>query len=305
MKHIKWRQHNGYTIANDNHYDIIKCKTCKFNHVVPIPTTKVLQKVYSDKYYTVEKPFYIKSYLKDKKWWNAIYEDRFKTIEKYLGKKTGRLLDIGSGPGLFLAYGEKRGWRAKGIEPSKKAYAYSKKVLRLDVENIFLEKKTAKKLGKFDAIHMGEVLEHLPDPGYIVELIKEMLNPGGILTVVTPNDFNPVQKTLQKLAYRSWWVKPPYHLNYFCHNSLKELVKRKGFKVMNVSTTFPIDFFLLMGENYINNGKKGRRVHALRKKFDLNLIETGNANLRSRIYNQLAKINIGRETVLYAKKQKT
>ena len=44
-----------------------------------------------------------------------------------------RLLDIGSGPGLFLKVAESRGLEAVGIEPSTEAYKYSRKKYKCKV----------------------------------------------------------------------------------------------------------------------------------------------------------------------------
>lgn len=41
--------------------------------------------------------------------------------------------------------------------------------------------------GRFDAIEMGFVLEHVDDPSEVVRRFREFLNPGGVLFVAVPN----------------------------------------------------------------------------------------------------------------------
>lgn len=250
-----------------------------------------------------EKPFYIDQYLEDKAWWDAVYAERYDVLEGHLGQRQGTILDVGSGPGLFLALGRTRGWSVKGVEPSIKASDYSQRVLGLDVKNIFLDAKTAPTLGQFDVVNMGEVLEHLSDPAGMLRLVKSLIKKDGLLTLVVPNDFNPLQLILRDhLGFKPWWVAPPHHLNYFSHESLKALVERLGFEVLHMASTFPIDIFLMMGKNYIGNDPLGREVHGLRKTLDQNLFDSGATELRRKLYGAFADLGLGREIVLYARK---
>lgn len=293
--------HEGPVCQVVDGFSVIDCEHCGFRHVVPLPTAHELETIYSHEYYTQEKPLYIERYLEDKTWWNGVYAERYEALEKYLGG-TGSILDVGSGPGLFLALGRNRGWSVKGIEPSLKAAEYSRGVLELDIENIFLDADTAPTLGQFDVVNMGEVLEHLPDPAGMLEIARGLLRKDGLLTLVVPNDFNPLQLILRDhLGFSPWWVAPPHHLNYFSHESLKGLVERLGFKVLHMESTFPIDMFLMMGKNYIGNDALGREVHGLRKVFDQNLF-AGGGDLRRKLYGAFADLEMGREIVLYASK---
>ena len=213
------------------------------------------------------------------------------------------MLDIGSGPGFFLLNGQSRGWNVKGIEPSELAAEHSRK-LGVSVTNKFFSKETATGLGKFDAINMSEVLEHIPNPAVLLSLVREQLNEDGMLCVVVPNDFNPFQLALRDhLGFKPWWVAPPHHINYFNFNSLQHLVERSGFEVVYKEATFPIDMFLLMGDNYIGNDDEGRVCHGKRKMMELNLSNAGMTNVKRMLYSGLAEAGLGREVVLFARKR--
>ena len=57
---------------------------------------------------------------------------------------------------------------------------------------------------------MSEVLEHLPDPAGLLRTCHGLLEPGGLVTISVPNDFNPFQQALQDhLGFEPWWVAPP------------------------------------------------------------------------------------------------
>ena len=295
--------HAGAHLETVGSFDVIECEHCHFKHVLPIPTAKELETLYSHEYYSTEKPLYIERYLEDKEWWDAVYAARYEKLEKYLACTRRNILDVGSGPGLFLKLGEQRGWTTMGLEPSKKAKDYSKNILKLNILECFLNSETAKTLGKFDAINMGEVLEHLSDPRGMLKIAFDMLEDGGVLSLIVPNDFNPFQKILREnCGFEPWWVAPPHHLNYFNTASLCDLVKSVGFKVAYTENTFPIDIFLLMGKNYVNNDGLGREVHELRKSFDLNLLKK-NTNLKIKnIYQNFGELGVGREIFLIAQR---
>lgn len=295
--------HSGIVEQTAEGFSVIYCERCRFRHVVPLPTSKELETIYAHDYYSLEKPFYIERYIEDKDWWDAVYADRYDVLERFLGDKKGSILDVGSGPGLFLSLGRARGWHVKGIEPSHKAAEYSRQVLNLDIEKIFLGPDTAPKLGHYDVVSMGEVLEHLPNPLEMLHTARDLIKTDGLLTLVVPNDFNPLQIILRdQLGFKPWWVAPPHHLNYFTHESLKELVKLAGFEILQVDSTFPIDIFLMMGKNYIGNDSLGREMHQLRKSFDLNLLKGMDHSLRTKLYSAFAELGLGREIVLYARR---
>ena len=295
--------HHGELIESSNNFDIIECFECGFKHVTPIPTNDELEEIYSHDYYTTEKPFYIEHYLEDKEWWDIVYTDRYEIFEKNLPANSRKLLDIGSGPGLFLNLGKDRGWRVKGIEPSTQAAAYSKDVLKLDVEEVFFDEASAKNLGTYDVINMGEVLEHLPDPKSILDLAHRTLNEGGLICLIVPNDFNPFQELLREsVGFKPWWIAPPHHINYFNQKSLTSLAEVCGFEVVHKETTFPIDMFLLAGQDYINDGDLGRKCHGLRKQFEINLSKSANKELWRKLYSGFASAGVGREIVVIARK---
>ena len=265
MKEIlikKWQGHEGRVVASVNEFDVIECQQCGFKHVVALPTEVELEQAYRHEYYSKEKPLYIDRYREDLEWWNTVYTHRYEIFEQHLQVNQRTILDIGSGPGFFILNGKNRGWKVKGIEPSYEATQHSL-ALGLDVENIFFTDKTAPLIGHFDAINLGEVLEHIPDPTAMLNMAHKQLNTGGMICVVVPNDFNPFQMILhEQKGFDPWWVAPPHHINYFNLASLTRLVSRCGFNVVHQESTFPIDLFLLMGDNYIGHTDVGRACHS-------------------------------------------
>ena len=299
---IAWQDHVGEPLDAANGFTVIDCHTCRFKHIVPVPTPAELEHVYGHEYYATEKPLYIQRHLEDREWLDLVYAERYDAFERLLGAGRRRLLDVGSGPGLFLKHGAERGgWQVRGIEPASQAVAHSRG-LGLDVTQGFLGADTAASLGRFDVVHMNEVLEHLPDPRAMLGLVHDLLDPGGLVALMVPNDYSPFQAALRDACGMApWWVAPPHHVNYFDVASIQRLLAER-FAVVSVETSFPIDLFLLMGDNYVGDDQLGRACHAKRKQFELALARADKSALRQEMYRRLAGLGIGRDVFVIARR---
>ena len=73
-------------------------------------------------------------------------------------------------------------------------------------------------------------MEHVHEPWVYLKKIKESLNPGGILIIALPNYHSTDAK-----RYKEYWAAydTPRHLYHFNHNSLKNLMKEKGFNLIS------------------------------------------------------------------------
>ena len=84
----------------------------------------------------------------------------FGRILDLIGKRidTGKLLDIGSGCGFFLASAQKRGWKVRGIEHSIQSAEVAQRQYSLDIYNGTLQEYDEN--GEFDVITFINVLDH-------------------------------------------------------------------------------------------------------------------------------------------------
>jgi SAM-dependent methyltransferase len=227
--------------------------------------------------------------------------DRLDALARLLPANRRRLLDIGSGPGFFVKTAQEQGWKAEGIEPSRQAATHARD-MGLTITEGFFGRETAKHLGPFDAVHMNNMLEHVPNPVALVQAARDLLEPGGALCVGVPNDFSPLQNAAAASGLAQWWIAPPHHLNYFDFDSLTRLLTRLGLRVAERHTSFPMEAFLLMGDDYTADPALGRACHNRRKRFDLALEHAGLGQLRRRFYCALAELGLGREAVVIAVK---
>lgn len=297
-----WDEHSGREADVAGEFTVIECESCLFSHVIPLPTPEQLREIYEHEYYTQEKPLYLERMEEDRDWWNLCYQDRYETFEKLLPAERRSILDIGSGTGHFLLHGKQRGWNTIGVEPSTKAAEHSRN-LGLNIVETMMTRETVSQFDPVDVVHMSEVLEHLPNPEEMIQWAQQLLKPGGLICVLVPNDYNPLQKALQTaLDFAPWWVAPPHHLNYFNFDSLRNLLQRNGFEIVLSEATFPMEMFLLMGDNYVGNDAMGRQCHGKRKQFESNMGSAGINGLKREFYQALATLGIGREVFLVGRK---
>jgi 2-polyprenyl-3-methyl-5-hydroxy-6-metoxy-1,4-benzoquinol methylase len=140
----------------------------------------------------------------------------------------GRLLDVGSGDGAFVRAAGELGWEAEGLDPDPAAVAGAQtKGLRV-TQGTLTEFVTAERRGHFDAVTLSHVVEHMHDPARELACAAELLRPGGLLWIATPN--------LESLGHRRFgrdWLglDAPRHLVIFTPDSLAGVLQKIGLTV--------------------------------------------------------------------------
>ena len=139
----------------------------------------------------------------------------------------GRLLDVGCGHGLLLDEARSRGYEVEGVELSRSAALYARDVLGLNVREVPLEELDAPEGEGYAAIVLADVLEHVEDPVAAIRRCRELLRPGGVLCVVTPD---PASATA-RVAGSRWWALLPAHMCLLPRHTLRELLGGEGLVV--------------------------------------------------------------------------
>ena len=287
----------------NKNFKVLENKEYGYKYVEPLPSDEEIANFYKHKFYQNNKPDYLKNHNRQKEWLNCVYKQRFEKLEE-LNSGKGRILDIGSGPGYFLLYGKERGWETLGIEPSVDASEFSRNTLKLEVKNSMFTEDLIPELGVFDVVYLNNVIEHVKNPQNIMKSINKILKKEGLLIVCCPNDFNAFQEVaVSELKLDSWFVSPPEHLNYFSFDSLSNLFIKTGYSVVHKEGTFPMDLFLLMGDNYIDKPELGKECHKKRQSFEFNMINSGRGKLLTAFYEKLAEIGLGRGIVMVGRKK--
>jgi SAM-dependent methyltransferase len=167
-------------------------------------------------------------------------------IERHV--RPGTICDLGCWVGFLLSEAQRRGWDAQGVEPSRFAAAFARERHGLDVRTGTLE--TVELPSEhFDAVVMGDVIEHLPDPGAALRRIGGLLRPDAVLYLALPDAGSRVARALGS----RWWSVLPTHVQYFTRASLYRLLSRHGYAVEWVGTApkaFTVRYYLERLEGY-------------------------------------------------------
>lgn len=151
----------------------------------------------------------------------ATEHDRVERLRRHL--PGGRVLDLGSGTGGFLAAAAPH-FAVEGVEvdPGTSEQA---RAAGLSVTTGTLSSLQARP-ASFDAITMFHVIEHLDSPREALEQARRLLGPGGILLVETPT----VDCLWFRLAPGRWRQLIPDHYFFFSRATLERLLRQCEFE---------------------------------------------------------------------------
>lgn len=274
--------------------------------VDPVPTQEEVEKFYAKDFYDANAKYFNNSallvQLEQSDFFNSRWRAIFEKSKEFFGGdlKDKTLFDIGFGFAQALIYFKSKGLTVSGLEPSLEGVEYARKN-GIDAVHTGIENFDAIN-NKYDLVLLMNVLEHLREPKQTLLNIKDqLLNKNGLLVIDVPNDFNDFQIVANKeYSLNEWWVLPPNHINYFSHDSLQNLLKGCGYKIVHCTASFPIDLFLLFGDQYIGNPELGRACHNKRVKFEELMVKHGKEEKLNAFYDALAKLNLGRAISVYA-----
>lgn len=171
------------------------------------------------------------------------YEDRRSLIERLaepLARReaarlvrsadhTAPLVEIGCGTGRFLERLRTSGWTGpmRGAEPEAEVAASTARRLGLQVDAAMAED-VALEDSSVGTIVLRHVIEHVRDPGAVLERLRRALVPGGTLYIGTPDT-----RALAARAFGPYWWgwELPRHLVVFSAPGLRSLLRARGFDV--------------------------------------------------------------------------
>jgi SAM-dependent methyltransferase len=196
--------------------DIVRCTSCGHMQVQELPAEEVLAEEYAD--------VFDQAYIGEEAGQRATARRALDRIERHVG--VGSLCDLGTWVGFLPSEAERRGWSATGVEPSRFAAAYARDKVGVDVTQGSIAQAELP-AGSFDAVVMGDVIEHLPDPGAGVRRAARLLRPQGVLYLMLPDAGSAVARALGS----RWWSVLPTHVHYFTRASIARLLVANGFAV--------------------------------------------------------------------------
>jgi len=214
------KESGGEPFHIEGPFQMVRCSSCQFVFLNPRPTSDSLFRFYQQ--YLPEEGSSIESW---KKMMRPVFHRATHLLQQY--RREGRLLDVGTGFGFFLAEMKKRGWDVTGVEISQKAIDYAKDVLGLDIHPGPLEKAYFPNC-YFDAVTGFYVIEHLPHPMDFLRECHRILKPGGLLLLRYPHT-TPIKNLLQFFGIKNRLYDLPAHLSDFSPRMIQRCLERVGF----------------------------------------------------------------------------
>lgn len=215
-------------------YRLAKCDICAMVWDFFPPSNQLA--VYDESYFINENPKGgYANYFEGMRINKKTFLERLKKIENKYGKK-GKILDVGCALGDCLVEAKKLGWKnAKGLEVSDYAFKIAKK-RNLKVKRGVLEENYFRK-GSFDVVLYQDVIEHIVNPVAELKKVYEILKPGGLIFIVTPD----IEGVWSRMLGSFWYHYKPYeHLSYFSQKTIKLLLKQSGFANISTQPTYHI-----------------------------------------------------------------
>jgi 2-polyprenyl-6-hydroxyphenyl methylase / 3-demethylubiquinone-9 3-methyltransferase len=233
------------------HYE---CRICRSMHVLPTPGPEELSRFYSEKDKQCSKICWESS----REHFYPVWQKALDRIEKKVGR--GPVLDYGCGGGQFLAFAARQGWGplyGLDLSPQAVEIARERSGAKVECSNLV----DADFGGtKFSAVTLWDVVEHHPAPGDLIEQVKKLLKPGGVVVLSVPHLHGI---SLRLLKGKALTYMPPEHLTIFSITAMTVFLKRHGFQPLLVEST---DVFIREWTRFLPGGKKAGEAGQEEKK---------------------------------------
>src|SRR5436190_12142121 len=146
--------------------------------------------------------------------------------------KGSKLLDAGANFGHFLKEAAPE-FDAVGVELSPVAVDFSRKEFGVKNHAASVYALPEDLNGPHDVVTMWDVIEHVPRPDEALVRMREILKPGGLLFLSTPDAGSVVARLMRS---RWHYIEPMQHIMLFNKKNLARLLDASGFDVIATRT---------------------------------------------------------------------
>jgi 2-polyprenyl-3-methyl-5-hydroxy-6-metoxy-1,4-benzoquinol methylase len=219
----------NYTLSYGN-YLLMVCDECGLKFIL------------SDKYDTLDDDLYWDSVNKKIYSTPEVLKEFKKKHKKYLQQiiknrpRNRKLLDVGSGSGIFLNNAKECNFDVCGVEPSEIAVELCKEQYNIEAFCGYLDL-NSELPRDYGVLSAWDVIEHVADPKEFLQICHAHLTEAGILLLETPDESCVIRKVINIIdnTRRAFGFNPsthiyyPSHRYYFTHKSITHLLNDVGF----------------------------------------------------------------------------
>jgi SAM-dependent methyltransferase len=167
------------------------------------------------------------------------YSNHAQIIRWIKDERPEDVLEVGTATGYLTAEMEKLGCKVTGIEQDAEmagiARQYCHQMLVGDVETMNLEG-----LSTYDAVILGNVLEHVRNPREVLQKVSGLLKPGGKVLMSLPNVANiwvRLRLLLGRFNYSGVGLLEESDLRSFTLQTSRQLAVDSGLDIIGVNAT--------------------------------------------------------------------
>lgn len=221
-------------------FSIEKCTVCDFIRTKDAPTAKDIGRYYQSESYIshseTSKGVINRIYHIVKK---IMLSRKARLVKKSAKLDMGRILDYGTGTGMFIQEMQRKGWHTVGIEKSKEARDFAS--ARHNIHLFEHPQKCDDEDQRFDVITLWHVMEHIEELDELWKTIDNSLTKNGTLIIALPNCASYDAK-----HYKGEWAAydVPRHLWHFTESTFRKLSVNKGYKITAIKR-MPFDGFYI------------------------------------------------------------
>jgi SAM-dependent methyltransferase len=199
---------------------LVRCRRCGLQYVNP----RLRGDLILDAYTEGDDPAYVSQLQARERTFAAALEE----IERVAGPR-GKLLDIGTAAGAFVAAAQRRGWAAEGCEPNRWLAEWGGRHYGITIRqgSVFDQDYPPH---SFDVVTLWDVIEHTLEPRRVLEHCRRLLKPGGLLVVNYPD----IGSWIARVMGRRWLFLTSVHLYYFDRRTMRRLLESTDFTVETV-----------------------------------------------------------------------
>lgn len=218
-------------MLGDESFVRVACNACGMSFHRRVLTDEWLLKLYAE-WISSDQVDAFEAALREKRP-DAIFKDsvrllkhllRLRHMSRVRERRVLRLLDFGCGDGKFLGLGTALGFASFGIDFSTSRRARAERFGVLIASSLDeLRRLTG---DGFDCVTLFEVLEHVSEPRDLLDALRSLMLPEGLLLIETPNCSGiSVPRSFDDFHK----VQPLEHVNHFTPKTLKAICEHAGF----------------------------------------------------------------------------
>ena len=194
----------------------VRCEACAHAFANPRPSAAALQEAYRE---LPPKQFLTWQYVQ-----LTLYSDIVHRLWEQ--RPGGDWLDVGVASGGLAGVAMDFGYRVAGLDINP---IYADSVRRVGVEFLLGDITTYDFGGRqFDIVSLGDVIEHVADPKFVIARVMRLVKPGGLIWLSTPNYEGVWTRALRD---KDGMWKECEHLQFFCLRSLRRLLEDQGWRI--------------------------------------------------------------------------